>query len=135
MYQEVSVTRNLNSARSKPVWQDVKESMRTLQLQLNSVEKNIGNMERRLDQREREYAKVGYYGNLGYQEYDEEDSYYQIGQSCWKKNEIMGRILEWVMRATKVLGIPTWMMDMGIGIHMNKKLGTMERKPLNLKRA
>ncbi|KAI5676081.1 hypothetical protein M9H77_07031 [Catharanthus roseus] len=40
-----------------------------------------------------------------------------------------------VMRDMKVLGIPTWMMDMGIGIHMSKKLGTMERKPMNLKRA
>ncbi|KAI5652435.1 hypothetical protein M9H77_29622 [Catharanthus roseus] len=36
---------------------------------------------------------VGYYGNLGYQEYDEGDSYYQIRQSCWKRNEMMGRDL------------------------------------------
>ncbi|KAI5664008.1 hypothetical protein M9H77_23331 [Catharanthus roseus] len=40
-----------------------------------------------------------------------------------------------VMRAIKVLGIPVWMMDIGIGINMNKKLGTMERKPMNHKRA
>ncbi|KAI5682207.1 hypothetical protein M9H77_03435 [Catharanthus roseus] len=114
MYGEVSVTRNLNRAPSEPVWQDVKESMRSLQLQLNSMEKNLGNMERRLNQREREYAKGRYYGNFAYQEYN---------------------ILEWVMRAMKVLGIPTWMMDMGISIHMNKKLGTMERKPMDHKRA
>ncbi|KAI5653960.1 hypothetical protein M9H77_31147 [Catharanthus roseus] len=91
MYQEVSVTRNLNRAPSKPVWQDVKELMKSLQLPLNSVEKNLGNMERRLDQREREYAKGGEYRNLGYQQYDEGDSYYQIGQSCWKKNKMMGK--------------------------------------------
>ncbi|KAI5672360.1 hypothetical protein M9H77_12724 [Catharanthus roseus] len=35
----------------------------------------------------------------------------------------------------KVLGIPTWMKDMGVGIHTNKKLGTTKRKPINLKRA
>ncbi|KAI5664089.1 hypothetical protein M9H77_23412 [Catharanthus roseus] len=71
--------------------QDVRESIRSLQLQHNSVVINLGNMERRLDQMEREYAKCGYYGNLGYEEYDEGNSYYQIGQSCWKKNEMMGR--------------------------------------------
>ncbi|KAI5673462.1 hypothetical protein M9H77_13826 [Catharanthus roseus] len=37
------------------------------------------------------YATGRYYGNLGYQEYDEGDSCYKIGQSCWKKNEMMGR--------------------------------------------
>ncbi|KAI5668377.1 hypothetical protein M9H77_18230 [Catharanthus roseus] len=65
--------------------------MRSLQLQLNSLEKNLGNMEKRLEQGVREYEKGGYYGNLGYQQYDEGDSYYQIGQSFWKKNEMMER--------------------------------------------
>ncbi|KAI5681195.1 hypothetical protein M9H77_02422 [Catharanthus roseus] len=76
MYRELSVTRNENRAPNKLVWQDVKESMRSLLLQLNCVEKNLGKMERRLDQIE---------------QYDEGDSYYQIGQSCWKNNEMMGK--------------------------------------------
>ncbi|KAI5682114.1 hypothetical protein M9H77_03342 [Catharanthus roseus] len=65
--------------------------MRSFQLQLHSLEKNLGVMERRLDQKKREYAMGGYYGNLGYKEYNEGASYYQIGQSCWKRNEMMGR--------------------------------------------
>ncbi|KAI5664194.1 hypothetical protein M9H77_23517 [Catharanthus roseus] len=40
----MSVTRNLNRAPSKPIWQDVKEFVRSLQLQLNSVKKNLGNI-------------------------------------------------------------------------------------------
>ncbi|KAI5658128.1 hypothetical protein M9H77_26921 [Catharanthus roseus] len=91
MYGEVSVTMNLNRSPSKPVWQDVKDSMRSLQFQLTSIEKNLENMERRLNRRKHEYTMGGYYGNLGYQEYDEGNSYYQIGHSCWKKNEMMGR--------------------------------------------
>ncbi|KAI5681900.1 hypothetical protein M9H77_03128 [Catharanthus roseus] len=78
--------------------------------------------------REREYAKGGYYGNLGYQEYDEGISNYQIRQSCWKRNECWEEILEWVMRAMKVLDIRTWMMDMGIGIYMSKKLGVENKE-------
>ncbi|KAI5673890.1 hypothetical protein M9H77_14254 [Catharanthus roseus] len=67
MYREVSVTKNLNRAPSKPVWQDMKESMRSLQLNLIIWKRIFGNMDRRLDQREHEYAKGGYYRNLGYQ--------------------------------------------------------------------
>ncbi|KAI5681003.1 hypothetical protein M9H77_02230 [Catharanthus roseus] len=135
MYQEVSVTWNLNRAPSKPVWQDVKESMRSLQLQLNSVEKY-------LDTWREDWTK----GNVSMQMVDTmgilDTKNMMKAILTTKLDKVVGRkmkqweeILEWVMRALKVLGIPTWMMDMGIDIHMTKKLGTIERKPMNHKRA
>ncbi|KAI5664387.1 hypothetical protein M9H77_23710 [Catharanthus roseus] len=111
------------------VWQDLKETMRSLQLQLNSVEKNLRNTEKRLDQRGCEYAKSGYYRNLGYQEYHERILNTKIDKGIRIEVKVWGETLKKIIRATKVLGIPTWMTDMEIGIFMNKELDIMRMSP------
>ncbi|KAI5652464.1 hypothetical protein M9H77_29651 [Catharanthus roseus] len=135
MVQGEKDTRYFNSSTSESVWQDLKETTRSFQSQLSSVERYLGNIESRLEQREYEHAMGGYNENHGYQAYLEEDSYYKFGQSFWNRKQGIEETFKKVMRAIKVLGIPAWMMDIGIFIHMNKKLGTMERKPMNIKRA
>ncbi|KAI5681819.1 hypothetical protein M9H77_03047 [Catharanthus roseus] len=49
-----------NHSTSKSVWQDLKETTRSFQSQLSSVERHLGNIGRRLEQREHEHAMGGY---------------------------------------------------------------------------
>ncbi|KAI5667846.1 hypothetical protein M9H77_17699 [Catharanthus roseus] len=100
MYRELGVIRNLNRGPSKPVWQDVKETVRSLQSQINSVGKHLGKWEERW---EYEYTNGGYRERNRYQEYYEENPYCQIGQSCWNGNEGMEETLEKIMRVLKAV--------------------------------
>ncbi|KAI5681237.1 hypothetical protein M9H77_02464 [Catharanthus roseus] len=55
------------------------------------VERHLGNIGRRLEEREYEHAMGGYHENHRYQAYLEEDSYYKVVQSFWNRNKGMGR--------------------------------------------
>lgn len=71
------------------------------------MKRHLWTLGRWLDQREYEYTTGGYNENLGNQEYHEEDSYYQVGKSCWMEMKKWEETLEEIMRAIKNLGIPT----------------------------
>ncbi|KAI5652840.1 hypothetical protein M9H77_30027 [Catharanthus roseus] len=91
MYRQEKDTRYFNISTSKSAWHDLKETARSFQSKHSSVEKHLGNIRRRLEQRVYEHEMGGYHENHRYQAYLEKDSYYEVGQSFWNRNEGNGR--------------------------------------------
>lgn len=133
MHSQEKDTRCFNRSTSKSVWHNLKKTARSFQSQLSIMERHLRNIGRRLEQREYMHAMVDTMDIKHILKrrilITKLDRVFGIEMKVWEET------FKKVMRVMEVLGIPTWMMDLGIGIYMNKKLGTIERKPMNHKRA
>lgn len=134
MYRQEKDTGYFNRSTSKLVWKDLKEITRSFQSQFNSIEGHLGNVERRLNEREVSMKRVYTMGI-----FDIKNIIKRIHSTNLDK--VGGREMKWWGRDFREGhesyggakysymndGYEHWSAD-------EQELDIMERKPMNLKR-